>query len=169
MLGKEENWLQKHKGFVFGFAVVVLLLNVVLAMLLPSQKAVAFDGSAAEYAVQDETLAVSHAVSLEGTLTARSFRPTLFDGTLRIDGAAWTLTGEHDSEGWHIRITPAQPDGALQVTEVQADRDWSTVVLLLGESGEEDAADTHFISLHAGSRAAALRNIQSYDMGKTHK
>ena len=31
MLGKEENWFQKNRGFILGFAVVVLVLNVVLA------------------------------------------------------------------------------------------------------------------------------------------
>ena len=53
----------------------------------------------------------------------------------------------------------AQTEGALHLAEVQAERDWSTVVLLLAEDGETDA---HFISVHAGNRTAALRSFQSY-------
>lgn len=70
MLGKEENWFQKNRGFILGFAVVVLVLNVVLALLLPSQKTVTFDGAVTEYAVQDESFSRAHTLRLEGVLTA---------------------------------------------------------------------------------------------------
>lgn len=157
MLGKEENWFQKNRGFILGFAVVVLVLNVVLALLLPSQKAVTFDGAVTEYAVQDESFSRAHTLRLEGVLTARAFHPTFFYGSMELDGAKWKLTGEHGSDGWQLEI--AQTEGTLHLAEVQAERDWSTVVLLLAEDGE---TDVHFISVHVGNRTAALRSLQSY-------
>lgn len=134
MLGKEENWFQKNRGFILGFAVVVLVLNVVLALLLPSQKTVTFDGAVTEYAVQDESFSRAHTLRLEGVLTARAFHPTFFYGSMELDGTKWKLTGEHGSDGWQLEI--AQTEGTLHLAEVQAERDWSTVVLLLAEDGE---------------------------------
>ncbi len=161
MLGKEENWFQKNRGFILGFAVVVLVLNVVLALLLPSQKTVTFDGAVTEYAVQDESFSRAHTLRLEGVLTARAFHPTFFYGSMELDGTKWKLTGEHGSDGWQLEI--AQTEGTLHLAEVQAERDWSTVVLLLAEEGE---TDVHFISVHAGNRTAALRSFQSYKWSK---
>ena len=170
MLGKEENWIQKHKGFVLGFAVVILVLNVALALLLPSQSSVAFDASGVEYAFADESFSAEHTVRLNGTLTSRSFRPTLFEGTLCVDGAVWALSGEHAADGWELQLlaqNQTSGEAAPVVADVRADREWNTVVLRLAVPASD--ADFRFISLYAGNRTAAVRSFQEYYEDILHK
>ena len=45
---QEENWFTRHKKFIFGFAVVVLLLNLLVALLAPQQTKVSWSGEATE-------------------------------------------------------------------------------------------------------------------------
>lgn len=168
MLGREENWFQRNRGFILGFAIAVVVLNIVFAVLLPSDKAVSFEGTPMEYAVEDETFETAHSVRLDGTLTSRAFRPTEFNGTLEIDGAAWKLSGVHENGVWAIKLEAQSNSGGesgFRLKAVSGDRELNTVVLL----AETVEAETHFISLHAGSRTVALRNYQNYFMVNTDK
>lgn len=38
MLGREENWFQRNRSFILGFAIAVVVLNIVFAVILPSKK-----------------------------------------------------------------------------------------------------------------------------------
>ena len=161
MLGKEENWFQKHRGFILGFAIAVVLLNIALFILLPSETAVVSSGTGVEYSTADEAFAAEHEVQLSGTLVKAAFRPSAFAGELHIDGAAWALYGTHDESGWKMEIQPSEQgssDPGCALLDVRGDRDLTTVVLLLEGDG---ADDVRFLSLAAGNRAAALRQLQS--------
>lgn len=37
MLGREENWSQRNRSFILGFAIAVVVLNIVFAVILPSK------------------------------------------------------------------------------------------------------------------------------------
>ena len=163
MLGREENWFQRNRGFILGFAIAVVVLNIVFALLLPSEKSVSFEGMPMEYAVEDEAFETAHSVRLDGTLTSRALRPTELSGMLEIDGAAWKLSGAHENGAWEITLeaqSSADAESGFRLNAVSGDREMNTVVLL----SETAEGETHFISLHAGSRMAALRNYQDYFM-----
>ena len=53
MLGREENWFQRNRSFILGFAIAVVVLNIVFAVILPSKKSVSFEGKPVEYAMED--------------------------------------------------------------------------------------------------------------------
>lgn len=163
MLGREENWFQRNRGFILGFAIAVVVLNIVFAVLLPSEKSAFFEGTPMEYAVEDEVFETARSVRLDGTLTSRAFRPTELSGTLEIDGAAWKLSGVHENGAWEIKAeaqSSAEAESGFRLKAVCGDRELNTVVLL----AETAEGETHFISLHAASRTAALRNYQDYFM-----
>lgn len=161
MLGREENWFQRNRSFILGFAIAVVVLNIVFAVILPSKKSVSFEGKPVEYAMEDETFEVAHCVRMDGILTSRAFRPTELAGTLEIDGAAWLLSGVHENGAWEIKAeaqSSADAESGFRVKAISGDRELNTVILL----AETAEGETHFISLHAGSRTAALRNCQDY-------
>ena len=35
-MGEHKNWFARNKGFVFGFAVAVAILNIVIFVLMPA-------------------------------------------------------------------------------------------------------------------------------------
>lgn len=163
MLGKKETWFHRNRGFILGFAIVVVVLNILLALALPTQTQILFDGEAQEYSIQDETAQTEHTVHLEGTLSTRAFRSTQFEGTLTLDGETWTLQGERADGEWALSLQPsAGTQGKLLA--VRGDRELSSPVLLL-ENGEE----IRFLALHAGNRVAAVRSFESYYSDILHK
>lgn len=168
MLGREENWLQRNRGFILGFAIAVVVLNIVFAVLLPSEKSVSFEGTPMEYAVEDEAFEIVRSVRLDAVLTSRAFRTTELAGTLEIDGAAWKLSGVHENGAWAIKLeaqSSADAESGFRLKAVSGDRELNTVVLL----AETENGTTHFISFYAGTRTAALRNYQDYYMVNTDK
>lgn len=168
MLGREENWFQRNRGFILGFAIVVVVLNIVFSVLLPSEEAVSFEGTPMEYVLEDEAFETAHSVRLDGTRTCRAFRPTELAGTLEIDGAAWKLSGVHENGVWEIKAEAQSNTGAesgFRLKAVSGDRELNTVVLL----AETEDGMTHFISLYASTRTAALRNYLDYNMVNTDK
>ena len=137
MLGREENWFQRNRGFILGFAIAVVVLNIVFAVILPSKKSVSFEGTPVEYAMEDETFEVAHCVRMDGILTSRAFRPTELAGTLEIDGAAWLLSGVHENGAWEIKAEAQSSAGAesgFRVKAISGDRELitqaSTTILL---------------------------------------
>ena len=172
MLGRKETWFHRNRGFVLGFAAVVVLLNIALYILLPSETPVLSSGTGVEYSTADEAFAASHEVELKGVLTKRSFRPSTFEGEVRIDGAVWTRRGTHDTDGWSMELQSAAQsvgENALTLLDVRGALKLEAPVLLVA-SGEADRAvqsepalknGTHFISLTAGSRAVALRQFRN--------
>lgn len=163
MLGKKETWFHRNRGFILGFAIVVVVLNILLALALPTQTQVLFDGEAQEYSIQDESVQTAHTVRLEGTLSTRAFRSTQFEGTLTLDGETWTLQGERMDGAWALALQPAAGT-QRQLLAVRGDRELNSPVLLL-----EDGEEIRFLSLRAGNRVVAVRNFESYYHDIMHK
>ena len=68
-MGEHKNWFARNKGFVFGFAVAVAILNIVIFVLMPQQTPIRIDETVTEYVCGDESFAAEHTIQLTGTLT----------------------------------------------------------------------------------------------------
>lgn len=86
MMGEHKNWFARNKGFVFGFAVAVAILNIVIFVLMPQQTPIRIDETVTEYVCGDDSFAAEHTIQLTGTLTRSMLAKPLFLGTLRISG-----------------------------------------------------------------------------------
>ena len=68
-MGEEnKNWFARHRTAVLGIAIAVLILNVVVLAVVPTQTPVELSQTVTEYALDDEGFAVEHTVTLTGTL-----------------------------------------------------------------------------------------------------
>ena len=177
MNNRDENWFSRNRKFIFGFALVMLVLNIVVAMLVPRQTPVSWSGEATEYAVDDETFAEPRTVVLEGTLTSSVIGGACFDGTLTISGYdeldGMTLHLERKNKRWQGNFNTAagQPMTTV-VHELYGTKNFESLVLDLWTSIEEaddgrmhyefDLPAAHILALGADSRQAALRRYQSY-------
>ena len=68
-MGEHKNWFARNKGFVFGFAVAVAILNIVIFVLMPQQTSIRIDETVTEYVCGDDSFAAEHTIQLTGTLT----------------------------------------------------------------------------------------------------
>ena len=177
MNNRDENWFSRNRKFIFGFALVMLVLNIVVAMLLPSQTPVSWSGETTEYAVDDETFAEPRTVVLEGTLTSSVIGGTRFDGTLTISGY-----DELDEMTFHLKRKNKRWVGyfassygqatTTAVHELYGDKELSSVMLdfwtsIEGTEGGNvyysiDFEAAHFLALGSVTRSVALREYQNY-------
>ena len=60
-MGEEnKNWFARHRTAVFGIAVAVLILNLVVLVAVPTQTPVELSQTVTEYALADEAFAQAH-------------------------------------------------------------------------------------------------------------
>ena len=63
-MGEEnKNWFARHRTAVFGIAVAVLILNLVVLVAVPTQTPVELSQTVTEYALADEACAAQQSVS----------------------------------------------------------------------------------------------------------
>lgn len=174
---QEENWFTRHKKFIFGFAVVVLLLNLLVALLAPQQTKVSWSGEATEYAVNDDDFAEVHTVALEGTLTSSVIGGTRFDGTLTISGYDelddMTLHLERKNKRWEGYFSDSYGQAiSTAVHEIYGSKEMESLMIDFW-TGMEQADDdriiasmdfqtAHFLALGGETRVVALRQYQGY-------
>ena len=177
MNNRDENWFSRNRKFIFGFALVMLVLNIVVAMLVPRQTPVSWSGEATEYAVDDETFAELRTVVLEGTLTSSMIGGTRFDGTLTISGYdeldGLTLHLKRKDKRWEGYFASSYGQATTTaVHELYGDKELSSVMLDFWTSIEEtedgrlhysmDFEAAHFLALGSVTRSVALREYQNY-------
>ena len=85
-MGEKKNWFARNRGFVFGFAVAIAILNILVLILLPQQTPIHIDQTVAEYDANDESFSAEHTFTLTGTLTKSVLAKPSFTGTLCISG-----------------------------------------------------------------------------------
>ena len=91
-MGEEnKNWFARHRTAVLGIAIAVLILNVVVLAVVPTQTPVELSQTVTEYALDDEAFAQPHTLTLTGTLTKSMLHKSLFHGTLTISGVSLSL------------------------------------------------------------------------------
>ena len=144
-MGEEnKNWFARHRTAVFGIAVAVLILNLVVLVAVPTQTPVELSQTVTEYALADEAFAQAHTLTLTGTLTKSVLHSNLFHGTLTISGLdgmeePYTLTLTREDGAWH---------------------GLSGEIVLQGS--QDVGADVHFLAPGAASRSAALTRLYTY-------
>ena len=86
-MGEEnKNWFARHRTAVLGIAIAVLILNLVVLVVVPTQTPVELSQTVTEYALDDEAFAQTHTLTLTGTLTKSMLHKSLFHGTLTVSG-----------------------------------------------------------------------------------
>ena len=112
-MGEHKNWFARNKGFVFGFAVAVAILNIVIFVLMPQQTPIRIDETVTEYVCGDESFAAEHTIQLTGTLTRSMLAKPLFLGTLRISGVDAVWSGRTDAgRGTSTTLTASRSTGS---------------------------------------------------------
>ena len=166
-MGEHKNWFARNKGFVFGFAVAVAILNIVIFVLMPQQTPIRIDETVTEYVCGDESFAVEHTIQLTGTLTRSMLAKPLFLGTLRISGVdalaePVTLRLERQDGRWTGNFNDAygQPLDWQQygVLSIDADKDLGELLIRL----TPDEVQQHFLAPGAASRPAAMTRLYTY-------
>ena len=166
-MGEHKNWFARNKGFVFGFAVAVAILNIVIFVLMPQQTPISIDETVTEYVCGDESFAVEHTIRLTGTLTRSMLAKPLFLGTLRISGVdalaePVTLRLERQDGRWTGNFNDAygQPLVWQQygVLSIDADKDLGELLIRLMPAEKQQ----HFLAPGAASRPAAMTRLYTY-------
>lgn len=167
MRNENRNWFSRNRGFVFGFAVAILLLNLVIFALVPQQTSIFFDETVMEYWLEDETVAIPHTVQLTGTLSQSMFSKPVFDGTLCVSGI--------DALASPVRLQLTRKDGRWDanfyddngqalvpaqygLASLDADKELAEPVLCLLPNTQH----TGFLAPGALNRTVALTRLYSY-------
>lgn len=162
MRQENNNWFARHRTAVFGIAVAVLILNVVLLLVVPSQTPIQLDQRVIEYAVDDESFAQEHTLRLDGTLTSAAFSSSTFTGTLSISG----VPGLEQPVSVYLIREDARWQWASDIPSglhrIDAGKTFDELVITLCPAEGFDAETAHFFAPAAAHRRAALVQLSSY-------
>ena len=157
-MGEEnKNWFARHRTAVFGIAIAVLILNLVVLVVVPTQTAVELSQTVTEYALADEALAQPHTLTLTGTLTKSMLHKSVFHGTLTISGVSgmeqpYELLLTRENGAW-TGLSDAPLSG------LSAGKEMGELLIVLSDGPD---ADVRFLAPGAGSRQAALTRLYTY-------
>ena len=165
-LGQEKD--NKRSKTLLTVAVVLVVLNVLLFFLVPTQKTISYDEDAVIYSVSDENYEKPCHVTLTGTLTQSVLLKDVFEGSLYITDVPGL------EENMTIRLT--RQNGAWEgqiistsVWDVEATKDFEHVTIAFATTYERtgsqvqasfDRGSATFLSLGAPNRAYVLRQLQ---------
>lgn len=163
-MGEEnKNWFARHRTAVLGIAIAVLILNVVVLAVVPTQTPVELSQTVTAYALDNEAFAQPYTLSLSGTLTKSMLHKSLFHGTLTVSGAdsagqPYTLLLTREDGEWHGLSDDAPISG------FSAGKDMDTLLILLpdGRDTDTETAGVYFLAPGAGTRQAALTRLYTY-------
>ena len=157
-MGEENhNWFARHRTAVLGIAIAVLILNIVVMAVVPTQTPAALSQTVTEYALNDETLAQPHTLTLDGTLTKSMLRKSLFHGTLTISGVSgmeqpYELLLTRENGAW-TGLSGAPLSG------LSAGKEMDELLIILADDPD---TGVRFLAPGAGSRQAALTRLYTY-------
>ena len=172
-LGQEKD--NKRSKTLLTVAVVLVVLNVLLFFLVPTQKTVSYDEDAVIYSVSDEHYEKPCHVTLTGTLTQSVLLKDVFEGSLYItdvpgleDNMTIRLTRQNGAWEGYIYDWAGQII-STGVWDVEATKDFKHVTIAFATTYERtgsqvqasfDRGSATFLSLGAPNRAYALRQLQ---------
>ena len=177
---ESNNIFGRHRNLIFGFAVVILILNIALFVLVPQQTPVEINETVTEYAADDEAFAAEHTLQLTGTLTKSMIAKNTFEGTIWMSGVDGLdaplgvhLTREDGRWSGYFTDADGQPEGASSdLAEINAGKDFDDIVITFwdaraqkedgGISASYDAGTAHFAAVGAANRRVALTLFRSY-------
>lgn len=171
------TWFGRNRGFIFGFAVVILVLNLVILVLAPQQTPIRYTGTETAYDPQDESFAEEHTVIIDGTLTKSVFGKPQFQGTFYIDGVEqltedMTLELTRENGRWNGGFL----DGprlvmTVGIADIEADKNFGDIIVVFWDRFEEsgdhvmaavDPENARFLCVGAKSRYQAIYRQQEY-------
>ena len=163
-MGEEnKNWFARHRTAVLGIAIAVLILNVVVLAVVPTQTPVELSQTVTAYALDDEAFAQPYTLTLSGTLTKSMLHKSLFHGTLTLSGAdgagqPYTLMLTREDGEWRS-LSDVTPIGGFS-----AGKDMDELLILLpdGQSTDAGASGVYFLAPGAATRQAALTRLYTY-------
>ena len=157
-MGEEnKNWFARHRTAVFGIALAVLILNIIVLAIVPTQTPVELSQTVTEYALDDEAFAQEHTLTLTGTLTKSMLHKNMFHGTLTVSGVSGM------EQPYSLLLT--REDGAwtglsdAPISSFSAGKDMDELLIVLPHGQD---TDVHFLAPGAGSRQAALPRLYTY-------
>lgn len=157
-MGEEnKNWFARHRTVVFGIALAVLILNIIVLAIVPTQTPVELSQTVTEYALDDEAFAQEHTLTLTGTLTKSMLHKSLFHGTLTVSGVSGM------EQPYSLLLT--REDGAwtglsdAPISSFSAGKDMDELLIVLPHGQD---TDVYFLAPGAGSRQAALTRLYTY-------
>lgn len=162
---ENKSWFARNRGFVFGFAVAIAVLNIVILLLLPQQTTVSLDQTVTEYRLAEESYAAEHTVQLTGTLSQSAVSKLTFSGTLCISGVEGLeepvellLTREdgHWTGYFHDEAGQAFPLSAFGLYAFEADKTMGDILICLLPDEQQ------FLAPGAATRTAALSRLYTY-------
>ena len=156
-MGQENNsWFARNRGLVFGFAVAILILNIIVLILVPTQTHISIEQTVTEYALDDEDFAAEHTVTLTGTLTISGVNGMEQPYRLELTRENGRWNGLHEQD-------------TSPIYAIFADKEFGSVLIVLWESREDgsasmSAASAHFLAPGTSNRRAALTRFQEYPL-----
>lgn len=162
-MGEEnKNWFARHRTAVLGIAIAVLILNLVVLVVVPTQTPVELSQTVTEYALDDEVFAQTHTLTLTGTLTKSMLHKSLFHGTLTVSGIdgmeqPYMLMLTREDGKW-VGLS----DAPFSSISAGKDMDELLIVLQSGQDAGTELGSVHFLAPDTGNRHAALVRLYTY-------
>lgn len=171
------TWFGRNRGFIFGFAVVILVLNLVILALTPQQTPIRYTGMETAYDPQDESFAEEHTVTIDGTLTKSMFGKPQFLGTFYVDGVErltedMTLELTRENGRWNGGFRDAVGRFVtVGIADMEADKNFGDMIVIFWDrfeqSGDQvraavDPENARFLCVGAKSRYQAIYRQQEY-------
>lgn len=172
---EKETWFHRNRGFLMGFCIIVVILNIVIWLVVPTQTPYQKSGTVTEYKLDDEAYAVERAYRIDGTITRAAFGKPEFDGTFYVEGMDgleedMTLTLTREDGLWRGSYRDAA--GQLlstAVMDIEADKNFENIAVMVGDYSREgdqvtvtaplDAA--RFFCIDAENRTAAVYRFKT--------
>ncbi len=162
-MGEEnKNWFARHRTAVLGIAIAVLILNLVVLVVVPTQTPVELSQTVTEYALDDEAFAQTRTLTLTGTLTKSMLHKSLFHGTLTVSGIdgmeqPYMLMLTREDGKW-VGLS----DAPFSSISAGKDMDELLIVLQSGQDTGTEPDSVHFLAPDTGNRHAALVRLYTY-------
>ena len=174
---KENSWFYRNRTFLFVFTAVLIALYILISLLVPHQTPYSWSGEVTEYALNDDTFAEVHTLTLEGVLTSSVVGGTRFDGALTISGypelEEMTLHLERKDRHWQTTFQDSYGQvSTCAVHEVYGTKEFENIAIDLWTSWEKaddgsircsmDYPGAHFLVPGSATRLAAVRQYSEY-------
>ena len=153
-MGEEnKNWFARHRTAVLGIAIAVLILNLVVLVVVPTQTPVELSQTVTEYALDDEVFAQTHTFTLH---------KSLFHGTLTVSGIdgmeqPYMLMLTREDGKW-VGLS----DAPFSSISAGKDMDELLIVLQSSQDAGTEPGSVHFLAPDTGNRHAALVRLYTY-------
>lgn len=166
---------QRRRGFWLSFSAVLIGLNVLIYLFVPTQKHISCDTDAIIYSVADESYEKPCHVSIDGYLTKSILLKNSFEGSFYItdipgleEGMTLHLTREDGAWKGYF-CTQAGQTIQTGVWDVEATKDFEKITVAFASVYQKDEASIEssfskdsatFLALDTPNRIYALRQYQ---------